>query len=249
MDTRTTTFTNVNTNKRKAHIWISSLTQGIPGSVELPGSPGSSQLYDINIQPDSMPGYSKYTVQIKMFQLNPVNTAATPLLPPVFAQSYMSEIGTYVQGCFIDIEGFPVEMNYLPDTIQANQERNNQRLGHAFGAFDGSYSHAGYCATTSPDQPKIVVTREILGNNQVRISIIDQATFELVLGSTAAAPANFIALPTWGMCLEVEGVDGFEDDPRSQYMKQPNPTNGINTMNHSGFQDSYKKKPFRQIGL
>jgi hypothetical protein len=160
-----------------------------------------------------------------MFQLNPVNTAATPLLPPVFAQSYMSEIGTYVQGCFIDIEGFPVEMNYLPDTIQANQERNNQRLGHAFGAFDGSYSHAGYCATTSPDQPKIVV------------------------GSTAGAPAAFIALPTWGMCLEVEGVDGFEDEPRDQYMKQPNPTNGINTMNHSGFQDSYKKKPFRQIGL
>ena len=240
MDTRSTDFINVNTNKRKAHIWISSLTQGIPGSVELAGSPGSSQLYDINISPDSMPAYSKYTVQIKMFQLNPVNTAAAGAVP-VWLQPYMSEVGTYVQGCFIDIEGLPVEMNYLPDTLQ--------RLGTAFGAFDGSYSHAGYCATTSPDQPKIVCGRGIIGNNQIRISILDQATFELVLGSTAAAPNNFIALPTFGMCLEVEGVDGFEDPVRHGLTLGANPTSGLGSGNHQGFTDNYGKKHPRQIGF
>ncbi len=245
MDTRSTDYINVNTNKRKAHIWISSLTQGVPGSGELAGSPGSSQLYDIKILPDSMPKYSKYTIQVKMFQINPVNTAA-PGAAPVFLQPYMNEDGGYVQGCFIDIEGLPVEMNYLPDTLLAAQARNNQRLGTAFGAFDGSYSHAGYCGTTSPNQPKIVVGRGILGNNQIRISILDQATFSLVQGRTGGA--GQIALPNWAMCLEVEGVDGFEDEPRLQNTLGANPTNGLGSGYHQDFKDDYKKKHFNQIG-
>ena len=247
MDTRNNDFINVNTNKRRAHIWISSLTQGIPGSVEFPGSAGSSQLYDINISPDSMPKYSKYTVQIKMFQLNPVNVSALGAVP-AWGQPYMTTDGAYVQGIFIDIEGLPVEMNYLPDTIQADQARNNQRLGTAFGACDGSYSHAGYCATTSPDQPKIVCGRGIIGNNQIRISILDQATFGLVMGRTAATAGGVLALPVFGMLLEVEGVDGFEDEPRLQGGLGANPTNGLGTGNQQSFKDNYKKKQFNQIG-
>lgn len=250
MDTRNSNFINVNTNKRKAHIWISSLVNGIPGSAEIGASPASSQLYNINILPDAMPGYSKYTVTVKMFQLNPVLVSAAGVYPPVFGQPYVTHDDGYpVQGCFIDIEGLPIEMNYLPDTFEAAQARNNQRLGHAVAAFDGGYSHAGYTGDTKPDQPKIVVSREILGMNQLRISILDQNTFDLIIGRTATAVANsYRPLPTWGMCLEVEGVDGFEDEPRLQQLNQPNPTNGDGTMNQAGFQDSYKNKEKRQIG-
>lgn len=249
MDTRSNDFINVNTNKRTAHIWLSSLLNGVPGSVELAGSPGSSQLYDINISPDSMPKYSKYTVQIKMFQINPVNTAAVGAAP-VWLQPYMNEDGGYVQGCFIDIEGLPVEMNYLPDTLQAAQARNNQRLGTAFGSFDGSYSHAGYCGTTQPNQPKIVVGRGIIGMNQIRISILDQNTFSLVLGRHNTVGAGQLPLPTFGMCLEVEGVDGFEDEPRLQNTLGANPTNGMGTGYQQGFQDTFKKgKNYSQIGF
>ena len=82
----------------------------------------------------------------------------------------------------------------------------------------------------------------------MRISILDQATFGLVLGRHATVAGGQLPLPTFGMCLEVEGIDGFEDEPRNQYMKQPNPTNGVGTHNQAGFQDNYKKKHPRQIG-
>lgn len=253
MDTRKDDFVNVNTNKRKAHVWISSLTQGVPGSAEIPASPFSSQLYDIKIDPTGMPKYSKYTVQVKNFQINPVNTAAfTPNTAPIWTQQYVDEDGLAVQGAFIDIEGLPVELNYLPDTLEAAQARSNQRLGTAFASFDGAYSHAGYCGTTSPDQPKIVVGRGILGNNQIRISILSQSTFGLVIGRKAhgagAGAVVALPLPTFAMCLEIEGVDGFEDEPRHQFTLGANPTNGLGTGYQQNFQDDHKKKHFNQIG-
>jgi hypothetical protein len=259
MDTRNNDFTNVNTNKRKAHVWISSLANAVPGSATWTTSPSSSSLYNINIQPESMPGYSKYTVQVKLFQINPLNTAA-PGAPGVAAYADFQTVTNkqWASGCFIEIEGLPSEMNYVPDILTPTvgvATRANQRMGHIVAAFDSGYSSLGYVGDVRPDQPKIVVTRQILGNNQLRIEIIDQASFELVVG-VAAAPAvptanPTTALPAWGMCLEIEGVDGFEDEPRHQFMKQPNPTNGQGTAFQSGFQDSYKKGTTgpRQVGL
>jgi hypothetical protein len=261
MDTRNTDFSNVNTNKRKAHVWISSLVNAIPGSAFYATSPSSSSLYNINIQPESMPGYSKYTVQVKLFQLNPLNTVAGVPGVAAYVDFQTADNKQWAHGCFIEIEGLPSEMNYVPDILTPTAgvaTRANQRMGHIVAAFDSGYSSLGYVGDVRPDQPKIVVTRQILGNNQLRIEIIDQASFELVvgvagvpLGAGIPTPPPITALPAWGMCLEIEGVDGFEDEPRHQFPKQPNPTNGQGTAFQSGFQDSYKKGTTgpRQVGL
>ena len=65
-----TTFSITNTNKRVAHIWLVSQL-GMPGTARQAESPASSQLYEFNLPEVEMPKYTKYTLQVKQFQMLP----------------------------------------------------------------------------------------------------------------------------------------------------------------------------------
>tara|TARA_R110000822_G_scaffold112325_6_gene243247 strand:+ start:1138 stop:1977 length:840 start_codon:yes stop_codon:yes gene_type:complete len=266
-----TTFSITNTNKRVAHIWLVSQL-GMPGTARQAESPASSQLYEFNLPEVEMPKYTKYTLQVKQFQMLPNHpydpaAGAYGLEPVAAAQPLMVNAGgTTVppgaiiqsKGAFIQFEGDPFELNYVPNQNHTGAApvnppnpfgRGVERLGRTVMPFDTTASGSGLCSTERPTNPKIVCNNSILGHNAIRVDIVDQLYFELVIGDVARAavpgppaiPAHGIRpLPPWGMCIEIEGIDGFEEFDMPMARPEPLPTGGINTMFQSGFHDSNK---------
>jgi len=265
----TTTFTTTNTNKRVAHIWLSSQL-GEPFTQEINESPATSQIYQFNLPEVEMPKYTKYTLKVNKFQMGPnhpydIGTSVyglAPLNPPVPLKVNIDggfDITSF--GCFIEMIGNPFELNYVPNVNAVGlgvgpepSSRGADAAGRAICGFDATAVGNGLSAQSTYENPKIVVNGSILGHNAVRIKIIDQAYFETVIGDisrpTAVPPRGISPLPPWTMCLEIEGIDGFEEFDMNAPQAKPNPTNGINTMNHSGFVDNnnYNSGGNGQIG-
>lgn len=268
-----TTFSITNNNKRVAHIWLVSQL-GMPGTARQVESPASSQLYEFNLPEVEMPKYSKYTLQVKQFQMlpnilyDPATSAyglepAPPAVLPAATPLYVNAGGITVpagariqsKGAFIQFEGDPFELNYVPNVNHTGAPPANppnpfgrgvERLGRTVMAFDTTAAANGLCSTERPTNPKIVCNSSILGHNAIRVDIVDQLYFELVIGAPQVPvvipnPGSPIRpLPPWGMCIEIEGIDGYEEFDMPMARPEPLPTGGINTMFQSGFHDSNK---------
>ncbi len=254
----TTTFITTNNNKRVAHIWLSSQL-GEPFTQDINESPASSQVYQFNLPEVEMPKYTKYTLKVNKFQMmpnHPYDIATSvyglaPLNPPVplkIATAGGFDIASF--GCFIEMIGDPFELNYSPNAEAVGlgvgpqpSSRGTDVAARAICGFDATAVGNGLCAQSTYENPKIVCNNSILGHNAVRIRIVDQSYFETVIGDIprAGPPARGISpLPPWTMCIEIEGIDGYEEFDMEAPRPAPLPTNGINTMNHSGFHDSNK---------
>lgn len=246
----TTTFITTNTNKRVAHIWLSSQL-GEPLTQDIPESPASSQVYQFNLPEVEMPKYTKYTLKVNKFQMGPNHpydiTASVyglaPLNPPVPLKISIAgglDIASF--GCFLEMIGDPFELNYSPNAEAVGlgvgpepSSRGADVAARAICGFDATASGNGLSTQSTYENPKIVVNGSILGHNAVRIRVVDQAYFETVIGDIPRAGRGISPLPPWTMCLEVEGVDGFEEFDMAAPPAAPLVTNGMNTMNHAGF--------------
>jgi len=258
-----TTFSITNKNKRVAHIWLTSQL-GEQHTANIVESPASDQEYQFNLPEVEMPKYSKYTLKVNKFCMMPnylydPAVSAYGLEPlPANASSLMCMNGTdsipagvniHSFGCFVEMIGDPFELNYVPNSeavalgVGAEpSSRGADIAGRVICGFDATAVGNGLCALTTYENPKLVCNSSILGHNQVRIKIIDQAYFEPVVGDVAraAGPTPIRPLPPWTMCLEIEGIDGYEEFPMPAPQAKPISTGGINTMFQSGFHDTNK---------
>jgi hypothetical protein len=260
-----TTFVITNKNKRVAHVWFTSqLGEGFTATV--PTSPASDQEYQFNLPEVEMPKYSKYTIKVNKFCLlpnyvydpaaiaygmEPLPANASPIMVlngPLSTQGIPAGVNINSFGCFVEMTGDPFELNYIPngDAVALGLGpgqglgRGVEQTGRVLCGFDATAVGNGLCALTTYENPKIVVSNGILGHNSVRIKIIDQAYFETVVGDVERGGNPIRPLPPWTMCLEIEGIDGFEEFDMPAPQPKPIPTGGINTMFQSGFHDSNK---------
>ena len=238
------------TNKPKGYIWLSSNCNFFNPSYA--GSPGSSATYRTDLGLSLMPKYSKYTICLKQFQLDANNTAA---LGAVAAFTDLrDEDQNRVFSCAVCITGLPREkstVGFPNDQAIAANAIMQTHLQNAFLLFDGSNSGNGYSSTERPTTPKFVVSNAILGPQELRVDIRSTITWALVSGGwNGALGIGFRALPNWTMCLEVEGIDGYEEFPMSIPRAPPIMTNGVNTTNQAGFADypGAGKKPGKKDG-
>lgn len=247
----------MNTNKEKTHIWFGSRNR-IAGTYQLPaggagvaagGSPNSG--FDLNIQfPQSMPKYSKYTVQIKQFGMrNKQQTqqgAAGTLTP-----NYECPDGTPASQAVLYLRGLPYIGNFEQCTGS-----DVVRTGGGNGSTDcpfltrisldtGSLGAGSSCVEPKTDQPKIAVGR-LNGFCTLTAELRDpldmsQYPPQHVVVTPNAGGGNFRALGEWIACLEIEGIDGCEEFSCPARDGQPLVTNGLNNQNHQGFQNNNKK--------
>jgi hypothetical protein len=263
-------FQLTNINKRKIHVWISSFLHSVAGSgiipagqngVAVPGaiSRATSALYNLIVPLAGAPAYSKYTVQVKQFALDKNLTAAGA------NRDVENQLNQTVAAGAICIDGLPLALMGTPQfnttAVEAGvpavpvpphpqqlpQSQSEVAFGKIMAVFDVDPTGNGAPALANdPSNPKVVVERNILGENQIRIEIRDAINMEYCYGGIFAAGAA--ALPDWTMCLEIEGLDGFEEFPVARRGAQPNPTNGMGTGNQAGFHDTGRKASHRSVG-
>ena len=227
------------TNKPKGYMWLSSTTNFFnPFNA---ATPASSATYRTNLGMSEMPKYSKYTICVKQFQLDANNTVAAPGVAAF--TDLRDEDGNRVFSCAVCIAGLPREKNTIgqPNHVIATAAANAIRQTHlenAYLLFDGANSANGYSSTERPTTPKYVVSNAILGPQEIQVSIRSTIGWKLVSGGwNVGAGIGLRALPNWTMCLEVEGIDGFEEFAMSIPRAPPLMTNGVNTANQAGFVD------------
>ena len=256
---------NNNTNQQKAYIWINSSLGAIPGtgtySNPAPGNPGSNisdALYNVDLGMAQMKKYSKYSVRVAQFQLEANNTAAFGA-NPVFTE-LRDELGKRVNAIMVVIKGLPRDQFTTCDDfsvrpanaalpVGADVAVRQDALDNVFLVSDAGGIPNGYCAVERPRAPQFVVTKQIFGPMQLRVEIRDAGSTRLVAGGWAGLPVgiNYRSLPPFNLCLEIEGIAGYEEFPVLKPQIQPNLTNGIGTGNQFGFTDGdkrgTKKKP------
>ena len=255
-----TEVANNNTNQQKAYIWVNSSLGALPGTGTIqpvgvdPGSNISDAMYNIDLGLAQMKKYSKYTVRVAQFQLEANNTAAVP--NPAAYTELRDQDGKRVTSLIVCLRGLPRDMNTIcanhsvQAVLGAEPTIRQDAIENIYCTVDAGGVGNGYCAIERPLTPKFVCTKQLLGPLQLRVEIRDAGSTKLVSGGWAPAPGNgaaFRSLPPFNLCLEVEGIAGFEEFPVPVPQIQPNLTNGVGTGNHFAFSDGdnrpKKKKP------
>ena len=245
-------------NKEKTHIWIGSQNK-IDGTYQLPaggpapavnGSPNSG--FDMNIEfPQSMPKYSKYTIQVKQFALqNKAQTGQGAAVP-----NYECPDGTPACTAILYLRGLPYVGNFEQLTgsdLAANSAANGCAdcpILTRIALDTGSLGRGTSCVEPKTDQPKITVGR-LNGFCTVTAELRDphdatQHPPQHIVVTPNAAAGNYRTLGNWIALLEIEGVDGCEEYVCPGDANQPIMTNGLNNQNHQGFQNN--NKPIKRL--
>lgn len=227
-------------NKRKTHIWFGSRNR-IGGSETLAYSPNSSFNLQLNF-PESMPRYSKYTVQVKQFVLQNVAQNTQGGAPGIPNYESVPTSNT-VASCTVNLQGLPYEDNFKQIGGQGYNANNNNANGTEIltriGLDVGSAGVGFASVEPKSDQPKIVVGR-LNGSAFCTASLRDIMTDELIAATPNAIGGVPRAIGNWACCLEIEGVDGYEECIHGAENPAPINTGGINNQNHIGFQNNNK---------
>ena len=255
-----TEVANNNTNQQKAYIWINSSLGALPGTGTIqptlvpvtPGSNISDAMYNIDLGLAQMKKYSKYSVRVAQFQLEANNTAAAP--NPAAYTELRDQDGKRTTSLIVVLKGLPRDLNTtcqnhsVQAIVGAEPTIRQDAIENIYCTADAGGVANGYCAVERPLTPKFVCTKQLLGPLQLRVEIRDAGSTKLVSGGwNAASGAGFRSLPPFNLCLEVEGIAGYEEFPVPKPQIQPNLTNGVGTGNQFGFSDGdtrpKKKKP------
>ena len=225
-------------NKRKTHIWFGSRNR-LDGSELVTQSPNSAFNFQINF-PESMPRYSKYTVQVKQFVLQ--NVAQT--LQGAGVPNYQGAVtGSSVCSCIVDLRGLPYEENFIQRGGAGYVTNNNNAEGTAvltrIGLDVGSAGIGFGSVEPKTDQPKIVVGR-LNGSAFCSVSLRDIMDEDIIVATPDALGGANKPIGRWACLLEIEGVDGYEECIHGAEFSAPINTGGLNNQNHIGFQNNNK---------
>jgi len=219
---------NNNTNQQKAYIWINSAMGALPGSGDIQptvapavvsvGSNASNALYSVDLGMAQMKKYSKYSIRLAQFQMEANNTVAAP-----GAAAYTElrdRYGKRTTALMIVIKGLPRDLNtvcqnYAVQPVVALGQAPRIRqdaVENIFALVDAGGIANGYCGVERPRVPQFVVTKQIFGPLQLRVEIRDAGSTQLVSGGyNAASNIGFREIPPFNICLEVEGLAGYEE--------------------------------------
>lgn len=227
-------------NKRKTHLWFGSRNR-IDGSEKVTLSPNSAFDFQLNF-PESMPRYTKYTVQVKQFVLQNVaqNGQAGNGVP-----NYEGNVtGQTVCNCVVDLIGLPYEDNFRQNGGAGYNTLNNNAANSTIltriGLDVGSAGIGFGSVEPKSDQPKIVVGR-LNGSAFCTVSLRDIMSEDIIIATPNAVGGAARPIGNWACLLEVEGVEGFEEFVCPPAHGQPMMTNGMGNQNHIGFQNNNKK--------
>lgn len=224
-------------NKRKTHLWFGSRNR-LDGSELVALSPNSGFNFQLNF-PESMPRYSKYTIQVKQFVLQNVAQSAQIGVPNYEGNT----TGESVCSCVVDLRGLPFEDNFIQRGGAGYNANNNNAENTAIltriGLDVGSAGIGFGSVEPKTDQPKIVVGR-LNGTAFCSVSLRDVMTEDIIIATPNALGGAARPIGRWACLLEIEGVDGYEECIHGATHSAPIATNGLNNQNHMGFQNNNK---------
>ena len=226
-------------NKRKTHLWFGSRNR-IDNSEVVALSPNSAFNLQLNF-PESMPRYSKYTLEVKQFVLQNVAQTGQGAGVPNYEGN---TTGNSVCSCVVDLRGLPYEENFKQIGGVGYNANNNNAEGSAYltriGLDVGSAGIGFGSVEPKTDNPKVVVGR-LNGTAFCSVSLRDIMNDDIIIATPNAIGGAARPIGSWVCCLEIEGVDGYEECIHGAEHSAPIATNGLNNQNHMGFQNNNKR--------